>query len=301
MHTLRHPAAALAALLLAAPLGAQRPSAVASPAAASLAAAERAFARLSVDSGQHAAFSANLDPRGVVFRPRATNGRAWYDANRPKGPQGTLFWTPAHVGVAASADLGYSLGPFRVEGVRGADTVRAGGFFASVWGRRPGEPWRVLVDLGVRDTVLYAVDSTRTPSVAPAGRARAGVAPTAILSELLAADSALGAHYGDVHAPHGLAARAADDVRLLREPGGERLGRGAARAAAEAAGAGYASRPIAGEVARAGDLAYTYGTYTRDGAAPSAREAGNYLRVWRRDASGWRVVLDVASPVGAGD
>jgi len=282
---------AAASLIAAAPLSAQLPSD-----AASLAAAERAFARMAVDSGTHAAFVANLDSTGVVFQPRATNAQAWYASHRPKGPQGTLFWTPAHVLVSASGDLGFSTGPYRFEGIRGADTVRAGGFFASVWTRRPGGAWRVVVDLGIRDSVTLAVDSTRAPAVLRAAdRKHGGKSEGGSLAEVLRADSALGRRYAS--ADDGLLARAADDVRVLREGDGMRVGRDAAKAVAARAGDGYASVPADGAVARAGDFAYTYGTYVRDG---TSAPAGNYLRAWRRDGGRWRLVLDVASPVPNG-
>jgi hypothetical protein len=125
--------------------------------------------------------------------------------------------------------------------------------------------------------------------------ARAGIAAPTAVAELLRVDSALGARYGDFASPDGLAARAAEDVRLLREGAGARTGRESARVLAETAGAAYASVPIGGAVARTGDLGYTYGTYTRS--APAEPDAGNYLRVWRREPAGWRLVLDVASPV----
>ena len=294
--------APLAALLVAAPLtalGAQAPS----DAAATLIAAERGFARLSLDSGQYTAFRANLDRKSVIFPPRATDGQEWYAAHPPKGPQGVLFWTPAQVGVSASGDLGFSTGPYRQERVNGGDTLRAGGVFASVWGRRPGEPWRVLVDLGVGGTAVPAVDAERTVRVASAGEpSRAGRAT--LLAEVWRADSVLGAQYGDTGSVDGLAARAADEVTLLRDRAGARWGRDAARALARSTDAGYRSVPLFGSVAKAGDLAYTYGTFTRRpdtlGTPPAAAEAGNYLRVWRRENGVWRLLLDVAAGVPKG-
>ena len=45
------------------------------------------------------------------------------------------------------------------------------------------------------------------------------------------------------------------------------------------------------DASMAGDLGYTYGTYTLDGSQPSH---GFYVRVWSRGRDGvWRVALDV--------
>jgi ketosteroid isomerase-like protein len=292
-------AASVAALaLLAAPVHAQ-PAPAAGPADAVIA-AERAFARLSLDSGTYVAFVANLDERSVVFRPRATNGKQWYVAHPPTGPQGTLFWTPAFVGVSSSGDLAFSTGPYRFEGSRGRDTVRAGGVFATVWGRADEKaPWRVLIDLGVGDSVVPSVDPRGPVRVAkPAVKAARGAAPSP-LAEVLRVDSALGAHYTLPSSDDGLVTRVADDAWVLRDRWGV-VAPDAVRRMVDAI-ATYTSTPTAGAVARAGDLAYTYGTYTLDrGGAPSGREGGNYLRVWRRDVRGWRLVLDVASPVPPG-
>jgi ketosteroid isomerase-like protein len=49
------------------------------------------------------------------------------------------------------------------------------------------------------------------------------------------------------------------------------------------------------ETSMAGDLGYTYGTYTLDGTQASH---GFYVRVWSRGRDGvWRVALDVLQPV----
>ena len=48
------------------------------------------------------------------------------------------------------------------------------------------------------------------------------------------------------------------------------------------------------ETSRAGDLAYARGAYYA-AAAPGV-PLGWYLRVWRREAGPWRVVMDVVNP-----
>jgi ketosteroid isomerase-like protein len=56
--------------------------------------------------------------------------------------------------------------------------------------------------------------------------------------------------------------------------------------------------PAFADVARAGDLAYSYGTYElRDKKTSAITETGNYARVWKKVAGMWRVVIDVANPV----
>ena len=64
--------------------------------------------------------------------------------------------------------------------------------------------------------------------------------------------------------------------------------------------ASLAWTPARAEVARSGDLGYTWGTYvltrTRDG-KETTRRTGKYLTIWRRGADGtWRVAADIGSP-----
>lgn len=64
--------------------------------------------------------------------------------------------------------------------------------------------------------------------------------------------------------------------------------------------ASLAWTPARAEVARSGDLGYTWGTYVltrmRDG-KEDTRRTGKYLTIWRRGADGtWRVAADIGSP-----
>jgi len=51
---------------------------------------------------------------------------------------------------------------------------------------------------------------------------------------------------------------------------------------------------LGGQASSAGDLAWTYGLaeWTKDGAV--AR--GHYLRIWRNDKAGWRLLFDELLP-----
>jgi ketosteroid isomerase-like protein len=55
------------------------------------------------------------------------------------------------------------------------------------------------------------------------------------------------------------------------------------------------------DVSQAGDLGYSYGAYElRDKKSRAITESGNYARVWKKVGGRWRVVIDVANPVKAG-
>jgi len=65
-----------------------------------------------------------------------------------------LRWDPVTAVVAASGDLGYTLG--RWEQVRvtegAADTTLATGNYVSIWKKLEGKGWRVAVDIGNSDS-----------------------------------------------------------------------------------------------------------------------------------------------------
>ena len=91
-------------------IGAAAPAPAEDPALESLIAAERGFAKSSVESGMKPAFAAHLAENGIVFRPGPVNGlRAWQ--SRPL-TDAVLEWAPAYAEVSGAGDLGFTSGPW---------------------------------------------------------------------------------------------------------------------------------------------------------------------------------------------
>lgn len=119
----------------------------------SLVQAERAFAKMSVDTTQRQAFLANFADDGVWFDPGPSNTREALRTPPPAAAAAeaaarTLDWEPVNGDMSASGDLGYTTGPW-VRTVRGADRPPATGWFFSVWKRQGDGPWRVAADFGI--------------------------------------------------------------------------------------------------------------------------------------------------------
>ncbi len=96
----------------------------------------------------------------------------------------------------------------------------------------------------------------------------------------------------------------AEDATIFPPDGTVVSGLEAIRAHYRATGftpAGLAWRPLGAEVAAAGDLGYTFGTWTLTGAAGGAVvRKGSYVTVWRRGGDGgWKVVADIGSSAPA--
>lgn len=253
---------------------------------ASLVAAERAFAAHSVRTNTREAFLAHLSERAVMFSPGPVNGHALY-ASAPVRP-GQLNWAPEVVDIASSGDFGYSTGPHQFRRTPEGPVLRQG-YFCSVWGRSGDAPWKVLVDLGISQPQSLSLDvPVRRPAGAPAVSAGTAAAARASLEaaerRLVAAlvgDQAQA--YREALAPH---------ARVYRDGAPPAEGLDAALSLLSRRGRVTSATPEAHELASSGDLAYVHGRLTLAGAATGTSPI-HYVRVWRHDASGWRVVLDV--------
>ena len=112
----------------------------------SLVESERAFAALSLARDTRTAFLTFLDDSSVIFRPHPVNGKEWIG----KQPTRTsvLSWEPVFADCSESGDMGFTTGPWKFSRSSSEDEPVAFGYFVSVWGRREGGGWRVLLDIG---------------------------------------------------------------------------------------------------------------------------------------------------------
>lgn len=260
-------------LPLLAPPSLQIPPAPPAKAAEAVAAAERAFAADAARMGTPAAFVAHVADDGLVFTPVPEHARAFYGAKRDDGS--LLSWEPSHVEASASGDFAVSTGPWSWR-AKGATAPSAFGHFLSLWVRRGGR-WQVLLDIGVphppqepEPLALVSRLPASLPSTAP--EAGWGAFDATAARDLTAA----------------LRAAGAPDLRLYRRGQAVRPGNLAALGASETGTARW--EPLGREVAASRDLACRWGWRTRDGARALV------LQVWRREAPGWRLAMDVALP-----
>ena len=277
---MRTPAIAATALLAAC---APQPPTMDAP--ASLAAAETALASHSVREDMRAAFLAAFADDGVFVRNGWMVSNA-YLAKQPAPPI-VLDWRPQYVEVAASGDLGLSTGPWKITSKSAPATPATFGQFVSVWRRARGGPWKVAVDLGIGHPAPSLWDQpleARTVAAAP-GAASTGIAEAEADFQRIATSRGTRAAY---------AALGASDLRLYRNGQAPRASLAAAleMPAAEQDGLSWRRERI--ETSRSADLGYARGSYALS--SEPAAPLGYFLRVWRREAGGWRIVMDVANP-----
>lgn len=255
---------------------------------ASLVAAERAFANMSVTVSMRDAFLANLADGAILFNPGPADGRAIYQNRAPSAV--VLSWEPVYAELAASGDFGFTTGPWEFRPDKDSEPA-AFGHFVSVWKKQPGGSWKVALDVGINHDRLAAKPelsfrASSDPEPWPLDAKRVAAARTALLDADRAFAIALARGAAGAYRAHG-----ADDVRYYRAGAVPVIGREAVGRVVGESGGGAIGEATAADVAASGDLGYSIG---RKGAPVTAW----YVRIWRLDAGRvWTLVLDLESAV----
>lgn len=118
--------------------------------------ADRRFARDTAARGADGWAETFLEDGTMFPRAGRVDGREairkrMEPAFTPDGPR--LVWEPTEATVAASGDLGYTVGRWRsvVTGRGGEDSTGAEGNYVSIWKKTADGEWKVAVDIGNSD------------------------------------------------------------------------------------------------------------------------------------------------------
>lgn len=239
-----------------------------------LVAAERRFAADVAAMGISPAFRAHVAPEAVLISP-APRPAAPDLATQTDAPGSKLEWEPEAGAIAKSGDLGFTTGPYIM---RQGDRAAHGQYF-TIWRKTADGTWRWVIDSGIPPFAKGEV-------AMPAQVLRIGTpGKVGAKEDLAAVEQRLDA---DVTA---LAGFLATDGRVIRKGGPAAIGE--AGVALALRGAKASGKRLGGARSAAGDLAYSYGEVTgADGAL-----IGHYVRVWHREAAGWRLLVDQLAPL----
>jgi len=270
---------------------------------------ERAFSKRAADEGVRPAFVAFIADDGILFRPTAVNGKKWFSEHpvpaSDKRP--LLSWYPSFADISLAGDMGYTTGPWeRRNDIHDADAV-AWGNFLTVWKRQPDNSFKFVIDLGISNPKPEQVAAPWQPSgnemqsvggLGPRNK-QAGVGLTAREHEFAAASAKRGVQIAFAEA-------AATDVRLFRNGRQPIVGKANAVNALRDVEK-WTWEPAFADVARSGDLGYSYGSYELTKTDPALKpeervERGNYFRIWKRVSANvhfaeWQVVTDLLDPI----
>jgi ketosteroid isomerase-like protein len=264
-------------------------------------ATERAFSHMSEENGIREAFAAFIADDGILFRPRAVVGKKWMQEH-PLPPANTrplLTWQPIYAFMSRSGDLGYTTGPWQYKNEIKDAKPSAFGHFMTIWKKQAGGNWRFALDLGISHPEPNTPVKPAFPRAATGRFATVDV--DVLRNDLLSEEREFSKASADLGAAEAFLLKADVGVRVYRENQMPFVGRAAAAKDMYPASITWTWEPAFADVSRAGDLAYSYGTYElRDKSSGAITESGNYARVWKKVAGMWRVVIDVANPVKEG-
>ena len=257
----------------------------------SLADTERAFAQAATQKGIRDSFLEYFAEDSIAFNP-APISAAGRLRSRPVRPfsEYELRWEPRTGDIATSGELGWLTGPSTFIDHTNPSATPQYGNYLSVWRRQADGRWRVYIDIGSEppQPVSFRPGFTRFPFES---RYSGGEATAASAASLLGADKDLNARIAARGPADAYAAVATGASRLHRNGFMPPIGVEAIRSWMKEHAAGMTASTGAADVARSGDLGYSYGTYDVKGTEP---QHGAYVRVWQRDATGkWLVVADV--------
>jgi ketosteroid isomerase-like protein len=253
----------------------------------SLVQAEKDFSKLSVEKGIKDSFVSNFADDAIIFRPTPVAGKKWYEG-RPQ-VQGVLSWQPVLSEIAASGELGYNTGPFEYREKAEAKPVGYGEFF-SFWKKQPDGKWKVVLDQGVEHSMPN--NEVKLEAIVP--QSKVSDPKSDDLSTLMQIDRKFSQLSKDQGTQKAFAQFLAQKTRVMRPqllPESNRE-KGIAIVGQEKGVLTW--EPSGGDIAKSGDLGYTYGLSQRN--VDGKIEKGNYVRAWRKENGEWKVAVDVMTP-----
>jgi ketosteroid isomerase-like protein len=265
----------------------------------SLVKAEQAFAAASASQGMQQAFLAFLADDGILFRPNPVPGRQWIEGHASPG---RLTWEPVFADVAQSGDLGYTTGPWELRKNSPEDKPSAQGHYVSLWKKQPDGTWKVVADLGIShqplSSVPKAVNSPKEGST-KSGKVNRKVDLQAERSDLLDMDRELSSSALEKGPAQAYLKLLAEEARLFRHRTFPVIGKREVFAALSERPGKLSFRPVKADVSSGADLGYTYGTsnFVPSGASEAAALSSSYVRIWKKIAGRWTIVLDIEDPL----
>jgi ketosteroid isomerase-like protein len=234
-----------------------------------------------------------------MFTPRPVAAKKWF-MEQP-AQLGLLTWEPVFADVSRAGDFGYTTGPWEFRKNGPDDKEVAHGNFITVWKKQADGAWKAVVDIGINNP---------PPAVKPAGlesppiqsNYAAGSKRVDIESEraaLMEADR----EFSKSSVARGTVAAydsyLSDEARLFRDNVFPLKGKEAARGVLSAQNGRLTWQPAKADVSSAGDLGYTFGIAELKNTASDKTEYRNYMRIWKKQAGVWKVVLDIMKPAPA--
>lgn len=260
---------------------------------------ERAFSKRCLAIGQKDATMEAMAEDGVLFRPGPIKAKKMLGEAKPIPLM--LSFEPEFADMAASGDFGYTSGPWEFRTSRPLTPPIEYGYYATIWKKQPDGQFRVAVamavDIGEAMPRDYQYSLSYPTSTPLASAVEETTDPQKANQMLLACDEASSEEWRAEPRPENYLKYLTPGARLYRKDIFPTTSRNQIRQLLAAA-KNMTWKPMRAEVAKSGDLGYSYGVY-QAGKGEGAVQ-GHYLRFWKRQANDqWRVVVDLHKPNGS--
>jgi hypothetical protein len=232
-----------------------------------------------VAHGTKDAFLKFTDSAGIVFDQGKPGNATEYWNKRQKGP-GKLNWHPEYAEIAASKDFGYTTGPWNFVF---RDTVRATGYFISVWHIDNKQQWRFLIDLGINqattdtadESTISIVQKELNPKLSRTDQQALIQSEQKFISEYQEQGKAAYKKYLSAFS------------RVNRNKFLPAVNQQWQQQLIDSTPIDIKYELLGSGMSSAADLGYAYGIATING------KQDGYLRIWRLESDGWRIALEV--------
>jgi ketosteroid isomerase-like protein len=243
--------------------------------------AEKSFAAYAGTAGISEAFLTYFDDSAKVFeRGQILNGRDVWRQRKTDSME--LKWYPEFADVAASGDFGYTTGPSEFRVRKGSEKPDHKGYFNSIWQKNKNGEWKVMLDMGTPSPQSVFDESHIEYVDKPALLNNSSKTEKQKTSnDIKEVEEQFIANYAD---GKGYMKYSSGAARYYRP--GYKVAKGV-YPYSDTLKLSYKNAGTS--MAPSGDLAYAYGY------VEVAGKTGNYLRVWKKDADTWRIVLDAAT------
>jgi ketosteroid isomerase-like protein len=251
---------------------------------------ERDFALMAKEKNTRDAFLTFLSEHSITFGKEIRVGLKHFESQIPNSS--LLSWQPEFGDIAASGDLGYDFGPWKLYTERTPEARPAAyGHFISVWSKNHDGKWRVMLDIGVSHPEYPDSIKIKT-SINPPRKVKKGDfhSVTEIEEEFIQNYSSDGNKaYDNVHS---------EELKLFRTGKLPIMSAPEIEEYFKAQTSDIDFVIVGGAISKSKDMAYVYGTATikdsKDGHI--SEQNGFYLRIWKKeDGRHWKIVLDVLS------
>ncbi|MBI3404535.1 MAG: DUF4440 domain-containing protein [Acidobacteria bacterium] len=268
-----------------------------SPALVSLVEAERAFARLSVEKGVRASFLASFAEDGINFRPGPVNTRRDIESRPAPAtpPPITLDWQPIFADISAGGDLGYTTGPYILTDQSPEKRPAQHGYYFSVWKKQADEKWKVAVDIGI-STPAPAEGAAKSVFHADQKSSRRMETINSTHEAAREFLQKMENEFSQDASAKGLAfaydARLAEESRLHFPGSFPVTGKNTIVEHLRKIPGAWSWETLKTDCANSLDLGWTMGRYENSG-----KDAGHFVRVWKRENGKWQIVATILNPL----